>query len=102
MELPKVYDPKKVEEKIYNLWQKSGYFNPDKLPRRHKKPYCVIIPPPNVTGTLHMGHALNATIQDILIRWRRLQGYKTLWLPGTDHAGIATQVVVEKGLKKEG
>jgi len=102
MELPKVYDPKKVEEKIYNLWQKSGYFNPDKLPRRHKKPYCVIIPPPNVTGTLHMGHALNATIQDILIRWRRLQGYKTLWLPGTDHAGIATQVVVEKELKKEG
>ena len=98
----KTYDPKKVEDKIYTLWQKSGYFNPDKLPRRHKKPYCVIIPPPNVTGTLHMGHALNATIQDILIRWRRLQGYKTLWLPGTDHAGIATQVVVEKELKKEG
>jgi len=98
----KTYDPKKVEDKIYTLWQKSGYFNPDKLPRRHKKPYCVIIPPPNVTGTLHMGHALNATIQDILIRWRRLQGYKTLWLPGTDHAGIATQVAVEKELKKEG
>jgi len=102
MELSKTYDPKKVEDKIYTLWQKSGFFNPDKLPRRHKKPYCVIIPPPNVTGTLHMGHALNATIQDILIRWRRLQGYKTLWLPGTDHAGIATQVVVEKELKKEG
>lgn len=98
----KTYDPKKVEDKIYTLWQKSGYFNPDKLPRRHKKPYCVIIPPPNVTGTLHMGHALNATIQDTLIRWRRLQGYKTLWLPGTDHAGIATQNVVEKELKKEG
>ena len=98
----KTYDPKKVEDKIYTLWQRSGYFNPDKLPRRHKKPYCVIIPPPNVTGTLHMGHALNATIQDILIRWRRLQGYKTLWLPGTDHAGIATQVVLEKELKKEG
>jgi len=98
----KTYDPKKVEDKIYTLWQKSGFFNPDKLPRRHKKPYCVIIPPPNVTGTLHIGHALNATIQDILIRWRRLQGYKTLWLPGTDHAGIATQVVVEKELKKEG
>ncbi len=102
MELSKTYDPKNVEDKIYTLWQKSGYFNPDKLPRRHKKPYCVIIPPPNVTGTLHMGHALNVTIQDILIRWRRLQGYKTLWLPGTDHAGIATQVVVEKELKKEG
>jgi len=102
MELQKVYDPKKVENKIYNLWLKNGFFNPDKLPRRHKKPYCIVIPPPNITGELHMGHALNATIQDILIRWRRLQGKKTLWLPGTDHAGIATQVVVEKELKKEG
>ncbi len=102
MELPKIYDPKKVEDKIYNLWLKSGFLNPDKLPRRHKKPFTIVIPLPNITGTLHMGHALNATIQDILIRWKRLQGYKTLWLPGTDHAGIATQVVVEKELKKEG
>lgn len=107
MELPKVYDPKKVEDKIYNLWQKSGFFNPDKLPgtrsRKQKtKNYCIVIPPPNITGSLHMGHALNATIQDVLIRWRRLQGYKTLWLPGTDHASIATQNVVEKELKKEG
>ncbi|NCO80448.1 class I tRNA ligase family protein, partial [bacterium] len=102
VELPKVYNPKEVEEKIYNLWLKSGYFNPDKLPRRHRKPYTIVIPPPNITGELHMGHALNATVQDILIRWRRLQGYKTLWLPGTDHAGIATQNVVEKELKKEG
>jgi len=100
--LPKTYDPKKVEDRIYKLWQKKGFFNPDKLPRRHKKPYTIVIPPPNITGFLHMGHALNTTIQDILIRWRRLQGYKTLWLPGTDHAGIATQNVVEKELKKEG
>jgi len=102
-ELPKVYEPKKVEDKIYSLWLKSGFFNPDKLPRRHKKPFCIVIPPPNVTGELHMGHALNATIQDILVRWKRMAGFKTLWLPGTDHAGIAAQNVVEKELlKKEG
>jgi len=102
MKLPKAYEPKEVEEKIYNLWLKSGFFNPDKLPRRHKKPYTIVIPPPNITGSLHMGHALNALIQDILIRWKRMAGFKTLWLPGTDHAGIATQNVVEKELKKEG
>jgi len=102
MKFPKVYDPKKVENKIYNLWQKSGFFNPDKLPKRHKKPYCIVIPPPNITGELHMGHALNTVVQDILIRQKRLQGYKTLWLPGTDHAGISAQNVVEKQLKKEG
>ncbi len=101
-ELSKIYNPKGVEDKIYNLWLRSGFFNPDKLPRRHKKPYCIVIPPPNITGELHIGHALNATIQDILIRWKRLQGYKTLWLPGTDQAGIAAQVQVEKELKKEG
>lgn len=107
MQLPKTYEPKKVEDKICHLWQKSGFFNPDKLPKtknkkREIKNYCIVVPPPNITGSLHMGHALNATIQDILIRWRRLQGYKTLWLPGTDHASIATQNVVEKELKKEG
>ncbi len=102
MELPKIYDPKKVENKIYRLWEKSGFFNPDKLPKRHKKSYTIVLPPPNVTGELHMGHALNATVQDILIRWKRMQGFKALWLPGTDHAGIATQNVVEKQLKKEG
>ncbi len=102
MELSKSYDAKQVEDKIYQLWETSGFFNPDKLPPRHKKPYSIVIPPPNVTGELHMGHALNATIQDILIRRKRMQGYKTLWLPGTDHAGIATQNVVEKKLKKEG
>jgi len=102
MGIPKTYEPKKTEKKIYNLWQKSGFFNPDKLPGKRKKPYTIVVPPPNITGSLHMGHALNAICQDILIRWRRMQGYQSLWLPGTDHAGIATQNVVEKELKKEG
>ncbi len=102
MKLPKAYNPKIVEDKIYKLWLRSGFFNPDKLPKTHKKPYTIVIPPPNITGELHMGHALNAVIQDILIRWKRMQGFKTLWLPGTDHAGIATQNVVEKKLKKQG
>lgn len=101
-ELPKSYDPKEVENKIYALWLKKGFFNPDKLPGFRQKSYTIVLPPPNVTGSLHMGHALNATIQDILIRWKRLQGFRTLWLPGTDHAGIATQVVVEKELRKQG
>ncbi len=100
--LSKAYNPSEVEGRIYQFWLRTGFFNPDKLPKRHKKPYCIVVPPPNITGTLHMGHALNSTCQDILIRWKRLQGYKTLWLPGTDHAGIATQVAVEKELKKEG
>ncbi len=102
----KPYDPKETEPKIYKLWEKSGFFNPDKLPITRYSlrvtRYCIVIPPPNVTGSLHMGHALNAVIQDILIRQKRMQGYKTLWLPGTDHAGIATQNVVEKELKKQG
>ncbi|MEK7549045.1 MAG: valine--tRNA ligase [Patescibacteria group bacterium] len=100
------YNSQEVEEKIYQLWEKSGYFNPDNLPvkgqRLKVKYFSITVPPPNVTGSLHMGHALNATIQDILIRKKRMEGYKTLWLPGTDHAGIATQNVVEKELKKEG
>ncbi len=98
----KPYDPKVVEEKIYEKWKKSGYFNPDNLKDSEKGSFTIVLPPPNVTGTLHMGHALNATIQDILIRKKRMEGYKTLWIPGTDHAGIATQNVVEKQLKKEG
>ncbi|MFA6136351.1 MAG: valine--tRNA ligase [Candidatus Paceibacterota bacterium] len=103
----KPYDFKDNEDKIYQNWEKSGFFNPDNLPGiRHtdadSRPFCVVIPPPNVTGSLHMGHALNATIQDILIRYKRMKGFKTLWIPGTDHAGIATQNVVEKNLKKEG
>ncbi|MFC1630259.1 class I tRNA ligase family protein, partial [Patescibacteria group bacterium] len=102
MELKKAYNPKDTEDKIYKLWEKSGFFNPDKLPKRKKKNYCIVIPPPNVTGQLHMGHALNAACQDVLIRRKRMEGVKTLWLPGIDHAGIATQYVVEKELKKEG
>jgi len=102
MTLDKAYTPEKVENKIYQFWQRSGFFNPDNLPGKRTKSFTIVIPPPNVTGELHMGHALNATIQDILIRRRRMQGFKTLWIPGTDHAGIATQNVVEKDLRKEG
>ncbi len=102
-QLAKAYNSKQNEDKIYRLWEKSGYFNPDKLPlKKTARKYSIVIPPPNITGELHMGHALNNTLQDILIRWKRMQGYQTLWLPGTDHAGIATQNVVEKELKKEG
>jgi len=100
--LSKTYSPSEVEWRIYKLWEKSNFFNPDKLPERHKTPFSIVIPPPNITGSLHMGHALNTIIQDILVRQKRMQGFKTLWLPGTDHAGIATQNVVEKELKKEG
>ena len=101
-EISKSYNPKEVEEKIYKEWLNSGFFNPDNLPGDRKKPYTIMLPLPNVTGSLHMGHALNSTVQDIMIRWKRLQGYKALWVPGTDHAGIATQVKVEKELQKEG
>jgi len=97
--LPKIYNPKETEERIYQLWEKGGYFQPQK---QGKKTFTITAPPPNVTGSLHMGHALNCTIQDILIRWKRMQGFVTLWVFGTDHAGIATQNVVEKELKKEG
>lgn len=100
--LSKTYNPKKVEDKIYHFWQKSEYFNPDKLPGKRKKKYTIVLPPPNVTGELHMGHALQYVIHDILIRQKRMAGFQTLWLPGTDHAGIATQTKVEKELKKEG
>ena len=100
-ELPKVYDPSTVEKRIYDMWQTGGYFkgviDPD------KKPFSIVMPPPNVTGQLHMGHALDSTLQDILIRYKRMQGYAALWLPGTDHAGIATQIKVEQELReKEG
>ncbi|MFA6392314.1 MAG: class I tRNA ligase family protein [Patescibacteria group bacterium] len=101
-ELAKAYDPKQVEGDIYQVWEDSGFFNPDNLPKNHKKPYSIVLPPPNVTGKLHIGHAAGLAIQDILIRYKRKQGYKTLWLPGMDHAAIATQNVVEKNLKKEG
>jgi len=95
-ELPKQYEPQEAQRKGYELWLENGYFQAN--PSSSKPPYTIVIPPPNVTGALHLGHALNNTIQDILIRWRRMQGYDTLWMPGTDHAGIATQAVVEKRL----
>lgn len=96
------YEPKEAESNIYEKWEQSGYFNPDKLPGERNEKYIVYMPLPNVTGTLHMGHALDNTLQDIVIRYHRMKGYKTLWFPGTDHAGIATQYVVEKELKKRG
>jgi valyl-tRNA synthetase len=99
----KPYNHLEVESRTYEEWLASGYFNPDKLPARHVEPYTIVLPPPNVTGTLHMGHAAMIAIEDILIRYKRMQGYKTLWIPGTDHAAIATQSKVEKDLtKKEG
>jgi valyl-tRNA synthetase len=99
-ELEKQYDPKTVEPRWYNWWQEKGCFHGDAA--RGGTPYCIVIPPPNVTGILHIGHALNNTIQDILVRWQRMDGKNTVWMPGTDHAGIATQNVVERALRKEG
>jgi valyl-tRNA synthetase len=100
MEVPKRFDPAEVERRWRESWLSSGHFTP--APDKGGQPYCIVIPPPNITGRLHAGHALNATLQDILVRWRRMQGRDTLWLPGTDHAGIATQMVVERELQKEG
>ncbi|MES2202917.1 MAG: valine--tRNA ligase [Patescibacteria group bacterium] len=97
----KPYDPKAVEGPIYKKWEESGYFNPDKLPGNRTEPYTIIMPPPNANGSLHVGHALFVTIQDLLIRYKRMRGYKTLWLPGADHAGFETQLVYEKKLEKE-
>ena len=100
-ELPKIYDPSQVEKKIYDMWLEGGYFE-GKIDE-NKKPFSIVMPPPNVTGQLHMGHALDATLQDILTRYKRMQGYAALWLPGPDHAGIATQIKVEEELRnKEG
>ncbi|HDP67333.1 MAG TPA: valine--tRNA ligase, partial [Candidatus Marinimicrobia bacterium] len=98
VQLEKVYDPQHVENRWYEYWLKKNYFHADN--RSSKKPYVIVIPPPNVTGILHLGHVLNNTLQDILIRHARMNGYETLWLPGSDHAGIATQNVVEKNLRK--
>jgi valyl-tRNA synthetase len=100
LEIKQNYNPEDIEDKWYTLWESRGYFKPDQ--GADKPPFCIVIPPPNVTGSLHMGHALNATLQDILARWKRMSGYKVLWVPGTDHAGIATQNVVERELAKEG
>jgi valyl-tRNA synthetase len=102
-ELPKAYEPSLYEDGVYKKWEESGFFNPDNLGLPEDAPtYSIVMPPPNVTGTLHMGHAVMLALQDILIRYHRMQGEKTLWLPGTDHAAIATQTRVEKELKKEG
>ncbi len=99
-ELSTKYDPKIIENEIYGKWLAAGLFKADNTSKKHS--YCIVIPPPNVTGVLHMGHALNNTLQDILIRWKRMQGFEALWVPGTDHAGIATQNVVEREIAKEG
>ena len=96
-ELPKIYDPTQVEGRIYDFWMDGGWFRADR--GGDKKPFTIVMPPPNVTGQLHMGHAMDCTLQDILIRYKRMQGYNALWLPGTDHAGIATQIKVEEDLR---
>src|SRR5438270_12290101 len=96
--LPKAYTPTEIEDKWYARWQEQKLFHAEVSPRI---PYTVVIPPPNITGILHMGHVLNNTIQDVFVRWRRMQGYETRWLPGTDHAGMATQHVVERSSGKE-
>ncbi len=98
--MEKVFEPKKIEERWYKFWLEKGYFHANE--NSDKKSYCIVIPPPNITGALHIGHALNNTIQDILTRWKRMEGFNTLWMPGTDHAGIATQNVVERQLLAEG
>ena len=99
-ELEKVYDPARVEDKTYQFWEEGGYFHAEVEP--DKTPYTIVIPPPNITGKLHMGHALDETLQDILIRWRRMQGYNTLWVPGTDHASIATEAKIVEAMRQEG
>ena len=98
--LDKTYDPKEIEARRYPEWENEGAFRAH--PESPKQPYCIVIPPPNVTGSLHMGHALDNTLQDVLIRWRRMKGDDVLWQPGTDHAGIATQMVVVRNLEQEG
>lgn len=99
-EIEKAYEPKKTEEKWYDFWLKNRLFS--SKPEAGRKPFTIVIPPPNITGSLHMGHALNNTLQDIIIRFKKMQGFNTLWVPGMDHGGIATQNVVEKLLKAEG
>ena len=99
-QLEKIYSPKEVEERWGKYWEENRLFHGDETST--KKPFSIVIPPPNVTGSLHMGHAFNNTLQDILARWRRMLGFEVLWQPGTDHAGIATQNVVERQLHTEG
>ena len=96
--LDKAYDPHAIEQRLYQTWERAGYFQPS----GNGAPFCIMIQPPNVTGSLHMGHAFNNTVMDTLTRWHRMRGDNTLWQPGTDHAGIATQMVVERQLNAEG
>src|SRR3954449_5502174 len=98
-ELPKTFDPAAIEQRWYEHWESKGLFRPD---RPNEEPWTIVMPPPNVTGSLHIGHALNNTLQDVLTRFARMRGMAALWLPGTDHAGIATQMVVERQLAAEG
>ncbi len=99
-ELPTTYDPANVEDRLYRQWEERGYFHAEV--EEDKPPFTIVIPPPNITGQLHMGHALDNTLQDILIRWKRMQGYNTLWQPGTDHASIATEVKIVAAMAEEG
>lgn len=99
-QLDKLYDPNQVEDKEYEFWQSRGYFHAEV--DKNKTPYTIVIPPPNITGQLHMGHALDNTLQDILIRFKRMQGYCALWIPGTDHASIATEAKIVEAMKSEG
>ena len=99
-ELAKAYNPQEVEDKIYDFWIEGNYFHAEV--DKDKKPYTIVMPPPNITGQLHMGHALDNTLQDVLIRYKRMQGYSALWLPGTDHASIATEAKIVEAMKKEG
>ena len=99
-QLDKTYDPKQFEEKTYQAWLQGGYFHAK--PNPDKRPYTIVMPPPNITGQLHLGHAMDCTLQDCLIRFRRMQGYEALWLPGADHASIATEAKIVQKLKEEG
>ena len=99
-ELEKIYDPSSVEDKHYKKWVDAGYFHAERDP--DKRPYTIVMPPPNITGQLHMGHAMDETWQDILIRYKRMQGYAALWVPGTDHASIATEAKIVAKMKEEG
>jgi len=100
-QLDKKYDPKAVEDRLYGFWNDNGYFTPSDK-NKGKESYTIVIPPPNITGQLHMGHALDNTLQDILIRYKRMCGFDTLWLPGTDHASIATEAKIVEAMRKEG
>ena len=99
-EMPKSYDHQGVEDRLYEKWEKNGYLHAE--PNPDKEPYCIVIPPPNITGQLHIGHAIDETLQDALIRYKRMAGFETLWLPGTDHASIATEVKIIEQMAKEG